>query len=295
MSIIPPELLQTRYLTYSFPQAEADMPQQVLLGWEQKTGPGYSWQGLERPDGPLGIFQYTLAGRGVLERDGVRHILTAGDAFLVAVPDDHHYYLPAGWEPWEFLFLCFDGEDVLRQTRRMLQQHGPIFTLTPAHPALAEFAHLARLVASAQLPDVETLAALLYRFTLALRRSCGTPPRMPRPPVARAIHFIAQHAAANIGIDELARAARLSRAHFSRLFHQETGLTPSEYLQVIRLQRAASLLRGTMLSIEAVAEHCGFVGASYFGKVFRKMCGITPHAYRQGAQPAVEPQSLLRR
>lgn len=285
MLTLPPDLLNGPNLRTFFPHTDANLPRRAVLGWERQTRPSYSWRGLERPDGPIGIFQYTLSGCGVLERQGVRHVLEPGQAFLVEVPDDHHYYLPDGWEPWEFIFLCFDGADLLRHVHWLLEQQGPIFTLAPTHQALTIFTDLADGLSRQRIPDAETLAISLYQFVLALRRTTQHPQPYPKPPIARAVQYIAQHFADDLDTAELAQVAGISRAHFCRIFHQEMTISPLEYLTTTRLERALCLLRGTMLPLDEIAGQCGFASASYLGKVFRKAYGITPTAYRQGAQP----------
>lgn len=272
-----------------FPHTDPHLPRRVLIGWAEEQTPSYSWRGLERPDGPVGIFQYTIRGRGVLERAGERYLLDAGQAFLVEVPDDHHYYLPAGWEPWEFCFIVFDGDDLLRHARWILAQHGPVLALGETHPVLSAFTTLCATLAGDTVTDAEALSTTLYPFMMALRRVAGPPQRRPSPPVARAMQFAARRYHEPLDIGLLARIAGLSRAHFCRLFHQETGQTPSNYVTHLRLQRACSLLRGTQLPVDIIAGQCGFAGASYFGKVFHKVFGIAPSAYRDGTAPLYTP------
>jgi AraC-like DNA-binding protein len=89
-----------------------------------------------------------------------------------------------------------------------------------------------------------------------------------------------------ITVDDLAAAAGLSRAHFSRVFTRTFGESPHAYLQTRRLERAASLLRYTDRS---VADICAMVGLSSVGSfttTFAKVYGTTPAAYRAGMPPA---------
>ncbi len=84
-----------------------------------------------------------------------------------------------------------------------------------------------------------------------------------------------------LSIKELAECVCSSPRNFQRVFHQATGVSPLEYLNTIRLRRAAHLLRDRDLSILEVATSCGFRNASYFAKKFRKAFGITPLRFRQ--------------
>ncbi|HEX2951986.1 MAG TPA: AraC family transcriptional regulator [Armatimonadota bacterium] len=280
MLTLPPGMMNSPNLNGYFPHDDPNLPHHISMGWERRTSPTYSWWGLQRPDGPTCIFQYTLAGHGVLERAEERYVLKAGQAFLVTVPDDHHYYLPAGWEPWEFVFICFDGGDVIRHVHWVLDQQGPVFDLPIDHPVLGCYSELLSAMQAQQCPNVEMIAECLYRFILRLRRSVKHPPTLPRQEVTRVLQYVAQHYAEDINIENLAEASGLSRAHFSRIFHHEMGTSPLQYLLDIRLQRATCLLRSTQFSLEEISAQCGFASANYFGKVFRKHYATTPMAYR---------------
>ncbi len=101
-----------------------------------------------------------------------------------------------------------------------------------------------------------------------------------------------------LGVDDLARAAGLSRAHFSREFRRTFGEPPHSYLLTRRLERAAALLRSTD---QAVAEICFSVGLQSVGSFtssFTRTFGASPTAYRAQFPPAAAfarvPSCILR-
>ncbi|MBT8415501.1 MAG: AraC family transcriptional regulator [Boseongicola sp.] len=75
-------------------------------------------------------------------------------------------------------------------------------------------------------------------------------------------------------------AAGRSHEHVCRTCKTVTGLTPSEYINQIRIEFAAHLLRSDERSINDVVEACGFDNNSYFYRLFRRQYGITPRQYR---------------
>src|SRR5580704_3948846 len=89
-----------------------------------------------------------------------------------------------------------------------------------------------------------------------------------------------------LDVDDLARAAGLSRAHFSRQFKRAFGESPHQYLLTRRLERAAALLRTTDRSIADICFAVGVGGVGSFATSFRRMFGQTPHAYRAMYPPA---------
>jgi AraC-like DNA-binding protein len=89
-----------------------------------------------------------------------------------------------------------------------------------------------------------------------------------------------------LGVADLARAARLSPAHFSREFRREFGESPHQYLLTRRLERAAALLRTTDWSVAQICFAVGLNGVGSFTTSFRRMFGPAPTAYRAKFPPA---------
>ncbi len=83
-----------------------------------------------------------------------------------------------------------------------------------------------------------------------------------------------------LGVADLARAARLSPAHFSREFRRTVGESPHQYLLTRRLERAAALLRGTDWSVADICFAVGLQGVGSFTTSFGRMFGASPTAYR---------------
>jgi len=89
-----------------------------------------------------------------------------------------------------------------------------------------------------------------------------------------------------LSVAELAGAAGLSRAHFSREFRRAFGETPHAYLLTRRLERAAALLRGTDRSIADICLSVGLRSLGSFTTSFTRTYGIPPAAYRESFPPA---------
>ena len=88
-------------------------------------------------------------------------------------------------------------------------------------------------------------------------------------------------------VDDMARAAGLSRAHFSREFRRAFGESPHQYLLTRRLERAASLLRVTDRSVADICFSVGLQSVGSFTTSFTKTYGVSPTVYRAGFPPAV--------
>jgi AraC-like DNA-binding protein len=95
-----------------------------------------------------------------------------------------------------------------------------------------------------------------------------------------------------LDVDDLARAAGLSRAHFSREFRRAFGESPYAYLLTRRLERAAALLRLTDRSIADVCFSVGLQSVGSFTTSFTRTYGLSPAAYRAEFPPAAD-QALI--
>src|SRR3989454_10888436 len=89
-----------------------------------------------------------------------------------------------------------------------------------------------------------------------------------------------------LDVDDLAGAAGLSRAHFSREFRRAFGESPHAYLLTRRLERAAALLRTTDRSVADICFNVGLQSVGSFTTSFTRTYGKSPTAYRQGFPPA---------
>jgi transcriptional regulator GlxA family with amidase domain len=89
-----------------------------------------------------------------------------------------------------------------------------------------------------------------------------------------------------LGVDDLARAAGLSRAHFSREFRRAFGESPHAYLLTRRLERAAALLRTTDRSVADICFTVGLQSVGSFTTSFTRTYGMPPIAYRETFPPA---------
>lgn len=121
------------------------------------------------------------------------------------------------------------------------------------------------------------------------------------PPVrhlVRARDLADAHYADPLDVADLARAARLSPAHFSREFRRAFGESPHQYLLTRRLERAAALLRTTDWSVTRICHAVGLTSLGSFSTSFRRTFGLSPSAYREAHPPAVDlarvPPCVLR-
>jgi AraC-like DNA-binding protein len=91
-----------------------------------------------------------------------------------------------------------------------------------------------------------------------------------------------------LGVEDLAAAAGLSRAHFSREFRRAFGESPHAYLLTRRLERAAALLRTTDHSVAKICFAVGLQSVGSFTTSFTRTYGVSPTAHRSAFPPAAQ-------
>jgi transcriptional regulator GlxA family with amidase domain len=127
-----------------------------------------------------------------------------------------------------------------------------------------------------------------YDLLLAIRRLCErhTTQRLRSEPdptgsrsrISRIREYVHVHYEQTVSTKDLARLVGWSCYHLIRDFHQQTGLPPHAYQNVVRVNEARRLLRGGA-AIADVAAACGFYDQSHMHHMFRRSAGATPGQY----------------
>jgi len=99
--------------------------------------------------------------------------------------------------------------------------------------------------------------------------------------IKRVLGYIDANLERKITIDQLAKAAHISRSHLCYLFKVETGEAPMQYIRRRRIERARYLLEQTGLSIKEIRSRVGLADRSHFTRGFKEAFGVTPSEYRQ--------------
>lgn len=255
------------------------------VGHDIVSDAAYHWNGMERSDGPLLLFQYTVEGTGIFltERESLK--IGPGRAFLAEIPGHHSYYHPGSPQPWEFYFLLFRPQPLLPLWEEIKAGLGEAPFIDPGSVPIRYLRDITREAHAGRITDPYIASSLLYQFMMELARlsSNGTRSESEWPAAVReAARFIEANYRSMVSQEILAETLRISKFHLLRTFNKHTGVTPNEYLNRIRIEKAVELLRTTDHSIEAIAVQVGYSTGSYFIKVFRKLTGQTPGDFRAG-------------
>lgn len=94
------------------------------------------------------------------------------------------------------------------------------------------------------------------------------------------IDFMKANLHRKLSLDDLARSAILSGSHLWRLLKAETGMSPGQYLQKLRMEMACKLLTTTRMSVKQILLEVGYSDKGLFARHFKKAQGLTPSEYR---------------
>jgi YesN/AraC family two-component response regulator len=125
----------------------------------------------------------------------------------------------------------------------------------------------------------ETMAALQR----ALLGTEALPPQTSAI-VKRAVSYLHENYARPVSRWEIASAVGVSEDYLSRVFSREFGVTPWDYLNRYRILQAKALLLNTTENVGSVARQVGFKDQAYFSRVFHRLTGLSPQAFRDSSE-----------
>jgi transcriptional regulator GlxA family with amidase domain len=103
-------------------------------------------------------------------------------------------------------------------------------------------------------------------------------------PLGRILSRWSEHPGTAMSVTEAADLAAMTRAYFSRFFHEKTHVTFKYWIDFMRVRHATSLLEATNLTVLQLAERCGFYDATTFTRTFKRISGYTPIEYKRRLQ-----------
>ena len=230
----------------------------MLSAGYQHCQPGYAFDGYQRGELPFGIIQYTTAGCGMLSYEGHHYDVPAGSCMVLTVPHAHHYHLPTDGT-WEHVYCRFAGAFGLSILQELIEVNGPVWPCATQKRFLDLLGQLVWKTAYQPASALELSASLYQLLSSALTADR----ERQSPQIAQLENFIHDHLSEPIGVPELAAQLSMSRAHFTRWFAEQTGVSPGQHLLNLRLQHAKELIAQNYSS-EAIAEACGFANANYW-------------------------------
>jgi AraC-like DNA-binding protein len=226
---------------------------------------------------------YITRGRGTFEtRGSPRHTIEAGDVFVL-FPGVWHWYTPDPKTGWDEQWIGFNGELAKRLFRALfINRKKPVLRIGMDETLRQRFIALVNKVGRdpAGTPFSNAGEILVILGLIQERvRNVGAKGRISGL-IREAQNHILMNATGTIDFAHLASALGIGYSTFRHRFKQQTGISPAQFQNSIRINRAQDLLSSTDLSVSEIAAQTGFDTVYYFSRHFKKSTGLTPKAYR---------------
>ena len=177
-------------------------------------------------------------------------------------------------------------EQLIHSMHAATAQRWPDPELGKEHDFAVELAGRPHWVCFVRAAAVDDPAATRWCIELRPLEKGELPPvgSMPDERIARAIAYLHDHYQESPSLTTVSEAVEVSPFHFHRLFTRHVGISPKRYLQRKQLQDAKWLLRASRTPIGDIAAQTGFSSHGHFTSTFRRLTGVSPTEYREGAR-----------
>lgn len=214
------------------------------------------------------LLHYVVSGRGKFVRGEYTYELQPGEIFVIR-PSEVTFYQADFENPWEYIWVGFDCSDSFAE---LLQ--GDVLRLPSA------LHNFSQIVNCSENPAREWyICAQLYDFFAQLSTPCQPRQNCTELYVQKAINYIESNYARSIKVETIASGLGLSRNYFCRIFHQQTGLSPQDYIVSFRLAKAAEFMTERQKTQAEAAHLVGYSDVFSFSRMFKRHYGIPPGQY----------------
>lgn len=286
-------------------RSEEYLPQVVAYYYKQ-------WDGFDMPfHQHLAVeVMYVISGTCVVETEDGRHEMRKGEFIFLDSNVPHRLIVTKG-NPCRMLNLEF-----VFQKSELNEGFPSMRTLISGSPELQRFlsqqatysiykdpSEIYQILRSliTELDDTTResewtvqllLAQLLIRLAKLLGKEVTEPKQQQIAYVQEALEYMHQHYDYEMKVEDIAAAVNVHPGYLHRIFKQQIGRTPVQYLTDFRMEKAKMLLENTSIPVSDIADYVGLNSRQYFSSLFKKYTGRTPLEHRRLAESWVRDESL---
>ncbi len=234
---------------------------------------------------PNGRYDYLLiyikSGKGLFSNGKDTVEVNKNQIFLFKPGEPQKYILYSKYFT-EMYWIHFGGTDVENTLKKLNISENYLFDYGSSDRFVnATNGIIDELIKQNAFYQPKCVSILLSLLVSIGRRTIPEKRSFEKESIAKASLYIASNYFSQISNKELADLTNLSLSHFLKLFKENNGTTPQNYLTLCRIENAKRLLTETDYTIRHIAESVGFTDSLYFSKVFKKNVGLTPSEYKK--------------
>ena len=219
---------------------------------------------------PYWMVHFVVSGKGTFTNDKGTFAVMPMQMFVVH-PHRVHRYTADSNDPWEYMWVNFDGSFPIPA---LLEQD--VITAPAASKIFSDIVQVDKKEAG----SAEYICGKMWELFSLLAKIEHKSDFKQNIYVETAKNFIAENYSSAIMVSDIAKKLNLDRTYFSSVFKAETGISPKQYLAKFRLEKAAELLVfGSSVSDAAIL--CGYPDSVNFSRMFKKHFGVSPMRYRE--------------
>lgn len=243
-----------------------------------------------RTDKESYLLFYTLRGAGLIEQNGSRVVLRAGQALLLNCRTAQSYCTAPGQSCWHHYWIHLDGAGVAAMEPLLI----PDKKLTPVQLTGGKmqewFGAVLQQMEQGTVDSMVQVGLALHQLLAlcALSLFAQAEATSTRQVILQTAETLRQNYRQELCLTDLLEQAHMSKSYFLRLFRRYMGTTPYNYLVNYRITQAKELLVLTDHSISDIAHEVGFGDASNFSTRFANATGQSPLQYRKSALKSAE-------
>ncbi len=228
---------------------------------------------------------YITKGEGIFETRTLKKKIIKDGSIIFIAPNTWHRYCPNKETGWKEYWISFNGEQAKKfLDKNILQKNKPIIEIGLNETIIKIFNQILDLLENEPIGFREIISSLSYQIIAQINsaeqiKQFGG--KNIEKIILKAKIILAENVSKQINFEYLAEELNVGYSWFRKMFQRYTQLAPAQYFQLLKLNKAKTLLVETTMQISEISEFLGFRTQYYFSKFFKKRTGYSPSAWRK--------------